>query len=73
MGASDRRHRGLFGKERRHGQITLPEDNEQILAASYQSCLPTEEQLRQELVTERDRLEQARRLAAAPPPSEEDD
>ncbi len=44
-------------------RITLPEDNEQILASRYQLYLPTEEQLREELVTERERLEQARRLA----------
>ena len=44
-------------------RITLPEDNEQIHATRYQLYLPTEEQLREELVSERERLEQARRLA----------
>ena len=43
-------------------KITLPEDNEQILAASYQACLPTEDELRRELVAHRERIEQARRL-----------
>jgi predicted nuclease of restriction endonuclease-like (RecB) superfamily len=43
--------------------ITLPEGNEQILASRYQLYLPTEEQLRDELVTERERIEQARRLS----------
>jgi hypothetical protein len=43
-------------------KITLPEDNEQILAARY---LPTEEELRAELARERDEAERALRLAAA--------
>jgi predicted nuclease of restriction endonuclease-like (RecB) superfamily len=43
-------------------RITLPEDSEQILAASYQAFLPTEEELRRELVTHRERIELARRL-----------
>jgi predicted nuclease of restriction endonuclease-like (RecB) superfamily len=46
-------------------RITLPEDNEQILTSRYQLYLPTEEQLREELVTERERLEQARGLASS--------
>ena len=46
-------------------RITLPEDNEQILASRYQLYLPTEEQLREELVTERERLEQARDLVVS--------
>ena len=36
-------------------KITLPEDNEQILAARYQMYLPTEEELRTELARERAR------------------
>lgn len=44
-------------------RITLPEENEQIHAARYQLYLPTEEQLREELVIGRGRIEQARRLA----------
>jgi predicted nuclease of restriction endonuclease-like (RecB) superfamily len=43
-------------------RITLPEDNEQIHASRYQLYLPTEEELREELFAERERLEQARRL-----------
>jgi len=38
-------------------KITLPEDNEQILAASYQMYLPTEDELRAELTRERDEAE----------------
>ena len=48
-------------------KITLPEDNEQILAASYQACLPSEEELRREVVTQRERIEQARRLESGGP------
>jgi len=44
-------------------RITLPEDGRQIHAPRYQLYLPTEEQLRDELVSERERIEQARRLA----------
>ena len=40
-------------------RITLPEDNEQIHASRYQLYLPTEQQLRDELVAQRERLEQA--------------
>ena len=43
-------------------RITLPEDNEQIHAARYQLYLPTEEELKKELVVERERIEQARRV-----------
>ena len=46
-------------------KITLPEDNEQILAASYQACLPTEEELRRELVTQREQIELANRMKAS--------
>jgi uncharacterized protein (DUF2164 family) len=34
-------------------RITLPEDNEQILAARYQMYLPTEEELQAQLARER--------------------
>jgi predicted nuclease of restriction endonuclease-like (RecB) superfamily len=43
-------------------KITLPEDNEQILAARYQMYLPTEDELRAELARER---EAAERLLSA--------
>jgi predicted nuclease of restriction endonuclease-like (RecB) superfamily len=43
-------------------KITLPEDNEQILAARYQMYLPTEEELRAELARERDEAERVLRL-----------
>ena len=46
-------------------KITLPEDNEQILAARYQMYLPTEEELRAELARERDEAERVLRLTAA--------
>ena len=39
-------------------KITLPEDNEQILAARYQMYLPTEEELRAEITRERAEAEQ---------------
>jgi hypothetical protein len=45
-------------------KITLPKDNAQILAASYQMYLPTEEELRAELAKERDDAERALRLAS---------
>ncbi len=45
-------------------KITLPENNEQILAARYQMYLPTEEELRAELAREREAAERALRLAA---------
>ena len=45
-------------------RITLPEDNEQILTSRYQLYLPTEEQLREAVLIERQRLEEARLLAA---------
>ena len=45
-------------------KITLPEENEQILAARYQMYLPTEEELRAELARERDDAERTLRLAA---------
>lgn len=45
-------------------KITLPENNEQILAARYQMYLPTEEELRAELAREREAAERALRLDA---------
>jgi predicted nuclease of restriction endonuclease-like (RecB) superfamily len=45
-------------------RITLPEDNEQILAARYQMYLPTEEELRTELAREREEAERLLRLTA---------
>ena len=45
-------------------KITLPENNEQILAARYQMYLPTEEELRAELAREREAAERTLRLAA---------
>jgi len=46
-------------------KITLPEDNDQIMAATY---LPTEAELRAELTREREAAERMLRLGAAPPP-----
>jgi hypothetical protein len=40
-------------------EITLPEDNEQILASRYQLHLPSAEQLRSELAREREAAEEA--------------
>lgn len=45
-------------------KITLPEDNEQILAARYQMCLPSEDELREELERDRAEAERALRLTA---------
>jgi predicted nuclease of restriction endonuclease-like (RecB) superfamily len=45
-------------------KITLPEDNEQIVAARYQMYLPTEEELRAELAREREEAERVLRLVA---------
>ena len=44
-------------------KITLPENNEQILAARYQMYLPTEGELRAELAREREAAERALRFA----------
>jgi predicted nuclease of restriction endonuclease-like (RecB) superfamily len=44
-------------------KITLPEGNEQIVAARYQTYLPTEAELRAELTRERDEAERVLRLA----------
>lgn len=43
-------------------KITLGEGNDQVFATAYQLYLPTAEELRQEVVAERDRIEHARRL-----------
>jgi predicted nuclease of restriction endonuclease-like (RecB) superfamily len=45
-------------------RITLPDDNEQILAARYQMYLPTEAELRAELSREREEAERVLRLTA---------
>ena len=45
-------------------KITLPEDNEQIVASSYQMYIPTEEELRAELARERDEVERTLRLTS---------
>jgi predicted nuclease of restriction endonuclease-like (RecB) superfamily len=45
-------------------KISLPENSEQILAASYRMYLPTEDELRAELSREREEAERALRLAA---------
>jgi len=45
-------------------RITLPDDNEQILAARYQMYLPTEDELRAELEREREEAERVLRLTA---------
>jgi predicted nuclease of restriction endonuclease-like (RecB) superfamily len=45
-------------------KITLPEDNEQVVAARYQIYLPTEDELRAELTREREEAEWVLRLAA---------
>lgn len=44
-------------------KITLPDGNEQVLAARYQMYLPTEEELRAELARERNAAERALRLS----------
>lgn len=50
-------------------KITLPEENEQVLAARYQMYLPTEEELRSELTREREEAERVLRLAAEATPN----
>jgi hypothetical protein len=45
-------------------KITLPEDNEQIIAASYRRYLPTEAELQAELQREREEAERVLRLTA---------
>ena len=52
-------------------KITLPDDNEQILATRYQMYLPTEQELEAELARERDEAERVLRLTAeVPKPSD---
>ena len=51
-------------------KITLPEDNEQIIAATYLQYLPSEAELRAELEREREEAERVLRLTA-PPEAEE--
>jgi predicted nuclease of restriction endonuclease-like (RecB) superfamily len=46
-------------------RVTLPEDNDQILAATYKRYLPTEAELAAELTRERDEAERLLRLRAA--------
>jgi predicted nuclease of restriction endonuclease-like (RecB) superfamily len=48
-------------------KITLPEENEQIVAARSQMYLPTEEELRAELAREREEAERVLRLASETP------
>ncbi|HWO24271.1 MAG TPA: PDDEXK nuclease domain-containing protein [Kofleriaceae bacterium] len=52
-------------------KITLPEDNDQIVAATYQMYLPTEAELRAEVTREREEAERMLRLATPPPGSGE--
>jgi hypothetical protein len=40
-------------------RITLPENNEQIHAARYQQCLPSEDELRERLSRDREDAERA--------------
>jgi len=54
-------------------KITLPEDNDQIIAATYQRYLPTEAELRVELAREREEAERVLRLTAPPSSEPEDD
>ncbi len=46
-------------------KITLPEDNDQILATTYQLYLPSEVELRAELAKYRDEVERALRLSTS--------
>ncbi len=48
-------------------KITLPHDNKQILAASYQHYLPTEEQLREEVTRSREAVEFRLRMRSEEP------
>lgn len=52
-------------------KITLPEDNKQILAARYQTYLPTEEELEAELTREREEAERVLRLSGSNGSNEE--
>jgi hypothetical protein len=51
-------------------KITLPEDNDQIIAATYLRYLPTEAQLQAELQREREQIERQIRLSAPLPDRE---
>ena len=51
-------------------KITLPEDNEQIIAATYRQYLPSEAELQAELLREREEAERVLRLTAPPEPDE---
>jgi predicted nuclease of restriction endonuclease-like (RecB) superfamily len=53
-------------------KITLPEDNDQIVAATYQMYIPTEAELQAEVTREREAAERMLRLATPPPGSDED-
>lgn len=52
-------------------KITLPEDNDQVLAATYRLYLPTEAELRTRLAREREQAERMLRLAAPRLPRDE--
>jgi predicted nuclease of restriction endonuclease-like (RecB) superfamily len=52
-------------------KITLPEDNDQILAATYRMYIPTEAELRAELAREREEAERMLRLAAPSVPPDD--
>ncbi|MBK7077255.1 MAG: DUF1016 family protein [Myxococcales bacterium] len=53
-------------------KITLPEDNQQLVAATYQMYLPTEDELATELTRERIAAERALRLTAPIPDTGDD-
>jgi len=48
-------------------RITLPESNTQVLTSRYQAYLPSEAELRQQVIHERERLERALGLAPGGP------
>ena len=47
-------------------RITLPEDNDQILAATYQLYLPSEAELKAELAKDREEIQRTLQLSADP-------
>jgi predicted nuclease of restriction endonuclease-like (RecB) superfamily len=53
-------------------KITLPEDNDQIVAATYRMYIPTEAELQAELAREREEAERALQLAAPLPEAGDD-
>jgi intergrase/recombinase len=53
-------------------RLAKSRDKEQIIASTYQLYLPTEEELRQEVATERERIEQAQHLLKEPEKAEEE-